>query len=34
VADKPFTGAGCMAVAASMVEVDSTAADADKRQFC
>lgn len=32
VADKPFTGG--MAMAASMVEVDSTAADADKRQFC
>ena len=34
VADKPFTGAGRMVMAASMVEVDSTAADADKRQFC
>ena len=34
VAAKPSTGARRMAVAASMVEVDSTAADTDKRQFC
>ena len=33
VVDKPSTGARGMAVAASMVEADSTA-DADKRQFC
>ena len=34
VVDKPSEGARCMAAAASMVEADSTAADADKRQFC
>jgi hypothetical protein len=34
VVDKPSAGARCMAAAASMVEADSTAADADKRQFC
>ena len=34
VVDKPSAGARSMAVAASMVEAVSTAADADKRQFC
>ena len=34
VVDKPSAGARRMAVAASMVEANSTAADADKRQYC
>ena len=34
VVDKPSAGARSVAVAASMVEADSTAADADKRRFC